>query len=71
MEQEVKHSTRDRIERSARELLYGTTVFFPARTYYQSLFNRQKQARRRKMQVAFGWDISCILLTIGVRMDEP
>jgi len=50
MEQEVKHSTRDRIERSARELLYGTTVFFPARTYYQSLFNRQKQARRRKMQ---------------------
>lgn len=45
-----KLSTRDRLESSARNLLYGTPAFFPIRSYYQGVFNRPKQARRRKMR---------------------
>jgi FkbM family methyltransferase len=50
MERENKHSARDRLERTAHDLLYGTAVFFPVRSFYQRLFNRPKQAHRRKMR---------------------
>jgi FkbM family methyltransferase len=50
MEYQKRYSRRDRIESSARDLLYGTTAFFPLRSCYQTLFNRQKQYRRRKMR---------------------
>ena len=42
--------TRETVERSARGLLYGTPVFFPLRSCYQSMLNRHKQARRREMR---------------------
>jgi FkbM family methyltransferase len=43
-------STRAKLEKSARDLLYGTAVFFPLRSGYQFLFNREKLAGRRKMR---------------------
>jgi FkbM family methyltransferase len=50
MEYSKEFSRQDRIESSARDLLYGTAAFFPLRSCYQGLFNRQKQRRRRKMR---------------------
>lgn len=41
-------STRDRLEKSARDFLYGSPVFFPARSMYQLLFNRHKYNARRQ-----------------------
>lgn len=36
-------------ERSARKLLLGTPLFFPLRSAYQGLFDREKQVFRRRM----------------------
>jgi FkbM family methyltransferase len=47
------HLTRDTVERSARGLLYGTPVFFPLRSCYQSILSRHKQARRRQMRAFY------------------
>jgi FkbM family methyltransferase len=47
---EMIHSTRDKLERSARELLHGSALFYPLRTAYQLVFNRQKRLFRRKMR---------------------
>src|SRR2546425_4710063 len=44
------HSMRAKLERSARDLLYGTRAFFQLRSAYQLLFNREKLAFRRKMR---------------------
>lgn len=43
-------STRTRLERSARDLLYGTGLFFPVRSAYQFVFKREKVAFRRRMK---------------------
>ena len=50
MLEEMVRSTRAKVERSARDLLYGTGVFFPLRSGYQFFFNREKLAFRRKMR---------------------
>jgi hypothetical protein len=44
----MNYSTRDKLEKSARELLYGSALFFPLRSAYQHVFNRQKLLVRRK-----------------------
>jgi FkbM family methyltransferase len=44
----MKYSTRDKVEKSARKLLYGSALFFPLRSAYQRAFNRQKLLVRRK-----------------------
>ena len=49
MNNKKKYSTRDRLENSARNLFYGTAAFSPLRSCYQTLFNPQKLARRRRM----------------------
>jgi len=46
-------------------------AFFAARLEFQTdvsdvAIRDSLRLRRRKMQVAFGWDISCVLLTVGV-----
>jgi FkbM family methyltransferase len=46
----MMHSAREKLEKSARELLYGSALFFPLRSAYQHVFNRQKQLFRRKMR---------------------
>jgi len=46
---ERMYSMREKLQKSAHDLLYGTAVFFPVRSFYQSFFDRPKQAHRRKM----------------------
>jgi FkbM family methyltransferase len=40
---------RARLERSARDLLYGSRWFFPLRSGYQFIFSREKRAFRQKI----------------------
>ena len=44
----MKYSIRHKLEKSARELLYGSALFYPLRSAYQYVFNRQKLLFRRK-----------------------
>lgn len=41
---------RIKLERSARDLLYGSRMFFPVRSAYQLFFDRKKLAFRRRMR---------------------
>jgi FkbM family methyltransferase len=47
---EAMRATRAKLEKSGRDLLYGSGVFFPLRSGYQFVFNRKKMAFRRKMR---------------------
>jgi FkbM family methyltransferase len=49
----MKFSTRDKLEKSARGLLYGSALFFPLRSAYQHVFNRQKLLARRKARAFY------------------
>jgi len=44
----LKYVTRHRLEKSAREMLYGSALFFPLRSAYQYVFNRQMLLARRE-----------------------
>ena len=44
----MKYLARDKLEKSARKLLYGSALFFPLRSAYQNVFSRQKLLVRRK-----------------------
>jgi FkbM family methyltransferase len=46
----LKDLTRNPLEKSARNLLYGTALFSPLRSAYQHVFNRQKLLVRRKIR---------------------
>jgi hypothetical protein len=50
MSHETTQSARDKLERSARELLYGSALFYPLRSAYQYAFNRQQRLFRCKMR---------------------
>ena len=43
-------SAQRKLERGARDLVYGSWLFFPLRSAYQCLFSREKLALRRKMR---------------------
>jgi len=45
---------KHRLEASLREYLFGRCVFFPLRTGYQYLFNREKLQFRRRMRALYG-----------------
>ncbi len=47
---EILRSTQRKLERGARDLVYGTRAFFALRSAYQCLFSREKLAFRRKMR---------------------
>jgi FkbM family methyltransferase len=44
----LKYSIRQKFEKSVRERLYGSALFFPLRSAYQQVFDRQKLLVRRK-----------------------
>ncbi len=46
---EILRSAQRKLERGARDLVYGSRVFFPLRSAYQCLFSREKLAFRCKM----------------------
>ena len=47
---EIMRSAQRKLERGARDLVYGSWLFFPLRSAYQCLFSREKLAFRRKMR---------------------
>jgi len=63
---ERMYSTRDRLEKSARELFYGSALFFPVRSAYQRVFNRKKWLFRGKMRDFYALFIRCGNLVFDV-----
>jgi FkbM family methyltransferase len=43
------HAAREKLERYGKDLLYGSSLFFPLRTGYRFLFKRDARILRRKM----------------------
>jgi FkbM family methyltransferase len=67
---EMKYLALHKLEKSARELLYGNRLFFPLRSVYQHVFDRQKLLVRRKGRDFYA-DFVCrgdLVFDIGANM---